>query len=148
VINLKDYSKIIYISALALLIAAFFVANVEIGPETSIISVIFIISLAIPSFAAVMVWLGWKKGLALIAVLSAYALVLKTIAILTGVPYSEFCYNELIGAKLFGTTPFTVPFAWLPLFIGSLYLASELKIKNKKLGLWCHMVLLFNSKFI
>ncbi len=140
-INLKHYSKIIYIWAIALLIAAFFVANVEIGPETSIISVIFIISLAIPSFAAVVMWLGWRKGLALIAALSAYALVLETLAILTGIPYSEFYYNELIGTKIFGTTPFTVPFAWLPLFIGSLYLASELKIKNKKLGLGSIIVL-------
>ncbi|QUH24351.1 carotenoid biosynthesis protein [Methanobacterium alkalithermotolerans] len=127
--------------AIALLIAAFFVANVEIGPETSIISVIFIISLAIPSFTAVVMWLGWRKGLALIAALSAYALVLETLAILTGIPYSEFYYNELIGTKIFGTTPFTVPFAWLPLFIGSLYLASELKIKNKKLGLGSIIVL-------
>ncbi|WP_249164840.1 bisanhydrobacterioruberin hydratase CruF [Methanobacterium alkalithermotolerans] len=138
---MKDYSKIIYIWAIALLIAAFFVANVEIGPETSIISVIFIISLAIPSFTAVVMWLGWRKGLALIAALSAYALVLETLAILTGIPYSEFYYNELIGTKIFGTTPFTVPFAWLPLFIGSLYLASELKIKNKKLGLGSIIVL-------
>ncbi|GAB6055942.1 carotenoid biosynthesis protein [Methanobacterium movens] len=138
---MRDYSKIIYIWAIALLIAAFFVANVEIGPETSIISVIFIISLAIPSFTAVVMWLGWRKGLALIAALSAYALVLETLAILTGIPYSEFYYNELIGTKIFGTTPFTVPFAWLPLFIGSLYLASELKIKNKKLGLGSIIVL-------
>ncbi|HSO25767.1 MAG TPA: bisanhydrobacterioruberin hydratase CruF [Methanobacteriaceae archaeon] len=133
---MKDYSKIILISGIFLIIAAFFVSNVPISSDTSIISVIFIICLALPCFYAAIIWLGWKNGIILLGILSAYALIIETFAIITGFPYSEFQYNDLIGFKLFGYTPFTVPFAWLPLFLGSLYVASNLKIKDKKLETW------------
>lgn len=133
---MKDYSKIVIISGFFLVIAAFFVSNVPMSSNTSLISVIFIMCLALPCFYATIVWLGWKNGIILLAALSAYALIIETFAIITGFPYSEFYYNDLIGFKLFGYTPFTVPFAWLPLFLGSLYLASTLKISRVKMKTW------------
>lgn len=138
---MNDYSKLIYITAVALIIAAFLTTQIQITPQNAIISIFFIILLAFPSFAAVIVWLGWKKGLILLLVLSVYALVLETLALITGIPYSEFYYNEFIGAKLFGTTPFTVPFAWLPLFIGSLYLATGIRIHGKIMKKWQIIIL-------
>ncbi|AEH60804.1 protein of unknown function DUF422 [Methanosalsum zhilinae DSM 4017] len=119
-----------------LLIPAFFLSSVNIDSHHSLISIFFIIFLSIPCFLAVLVWLGTKKGLFLLIIMGLYALVLETMAIITGIPYSEFYYTEMIGTKLFGTTPFTVPFAWLPLFIGSLYLASEIRINHQRPELW------------
>lgn len=110
--------------AVALVIAAFFVANINISSEMASISALFIIILAIPSFIAMIIWLGWKKGLTSIIILSIYAVVIETFAILTGFPYSPFHYTELIGTKLFGYTPFTLPFAYVPLFMGCIYLAN------------------------
>ncbi len=133
---IKDLSRLFYLTGFILLIPAFFLSNVDIAPQHSLISVFFIVFLAIPCFLAVFVWLGNKKGLLLLIIMGLYALVLETMAIITGLPYSEFYYTELIGLKLFGTTPFTVPFAWLPLFIGSLYMASELRINGKRPQLW------------
>jgi bisanhydrobacterioruberin hydratase len=106
-------------------IAAFFVANINISSEMASVSALFIIILAIPSFIAMIIWLGWKKGLTSIIILSIYAVVIETFAILTGFPYSPFHYTELIGTKLFGYTPFTLPFAYVPLFIGCIYLANH-----------------------
>ncbi|EKQ52712.1 MAG: carotene biosynthesis associated membrane protein [Methanobacterium sp. Maddingley MBC34] len=110
--------------AVALVIAAFFVANINISSEMASISALFIIILAIPSFIAMIIWLGWKKGLTSIIILSIYAVVIETFAILTGFPYSPFHYTELIGTKLFGYTPFTLPFGYVPLFMGCIYLAN------------------------
>jgi bisanhydrobacterioruberin hydratase len=106
-------------------IAAFFVANINISSEMASISALFIIILAIPSFIAMIIWLGWKKGLISIIILSIYTLGIETFAILTGFPYSPFHYTELIGMKLFGYTPFTLPFYYVPLFMGCIYLANQ-----------------------
>ncbi|WP_414469484.1 bisanhydrobacterioruberin hydratase CruF [Methanobacterium sp. ACI-7] len=127
---MKDYSKIFWITAVILIVVAFFVANVEITPELSGVSVIFIISMALSSYIALFAWLDWKKALIFLIILSVFALAIETFAIITGIPYSKFTYTNLIGFKLFGYTPFTVPFSFVPLFIGSLYIAS-LKATNK-----------------
>ena len=127
---MKDFSKIIFISAIALAVAAFFVTNVPISPEMAPISVFFIITLAIPTYLALGIWLGWKKALFFIIVLSLYAIFIETMAIITGIPYSHFQYSGIIGLKLFGYTPFTVPFAYVPLFVGCFYLAGLLS-KNR-----------------
>lgn len=110
--------------AVVLVIAAFFVANVRIDPSLSVVSALFIILLAIPSFLAMIIWLGWRRGVTSIFILGIYAVVIETLAIMTGFPYSPFHYTELIGTKLFGYTPFTLPFAYVPLFMGCIYLAS------------------------
>jgi putative membrane protein len=120
-----DYSKYFYLTAFILIIVAFFVAKVEINPQMSNISAVFIIALSLPCYAAMILWLGWKKGLVTIVVISIYALVIETLAIITGFPYSPFQYTGLIGAKVLGYTPFTVPFAYVPLFLGCIYLASQ-----------------------
>lgn len=130
---MKDYSKYIWITAIALIIAAFFVANVKISPEMSNISAIFIILLSIPCFAAMILWLGWKNGLISIMILSIFAFSIETFAIITGFPYSPFQYTDMIGMKLFDYTPFTVPFAYVPLFLGCIYLASLRFKDNLKL---------------
>lgn len=127
---MRDYSKFFLLLAFILIIVAFFVANVEITPQLSWISVIFIIFLAIPSYLALFTWLGWKKAIGVIIILSIYALTIETIAIITGIPYSKFEYSNLIGMKILGYAPFTVPFSFVPLFIGSIYLAS-LNVINK-----------------
>ena len=119
-----DYSKYILITAIILVISAFFVSNVKIDPQMSIISVIFIIGLSVPCFIAMILWLGWKKGMVSIIILSVYAFSIETLAIISGFPYSPFHYTEMIGMKIFGYTPFTVPFAYVPLFLGCIYLCS------------------------
>ena len=121
---MKDYSKFFWITSIFLFIAAFFLAKVPIKPEMAPISGIFIIILALPSYFALYRWLGLKKSLTLLIVLSIYALAIETLAIITGFPYSSFHYTDLIGFKIGGYTPYTVPFAYVPIFLGCIYLAS------------------------
>ena len=123
-----DYSKYFYITAVILIVVAFFVANVEIKSQMANISAIFIIALSLPCYTAMILWLGWKKGLVTIVIFSIYALIIETLAIITGFPYSPFEYTGLIGTKVFGYTPFTVPFAYVPLFLGCIYLAGNMTI--------------------
>lgn len=126
---MRDYSKIFWITGIILAIAAFFVTNVPIKPNMAFISGLFIVGLSLPCYFAVFTWLGLKKSLIFLIIMSIYAISIETFAIITGFPYSEFIYTNLIGFKVLGYTPYTVPFAYVPLFIGSIYLAT-LKAKN------------------
>ncbi|WP_226891206.1 bisanhydrobacterioruberin hydratase CruF [Methanothermobacter thermautotrophicus] len=116
-------SIVILLTGILLAVSSYFVSGVRIEGYW-ILSVIFIISMAVPSFISTMGSLK-SRGFLLILLLGIYAISIETLAIITGFPYSEFHYGDMIGLKILGYTPFTVPFAWLPLFLGSAYLAKE-----------------------
>jgi len=139
----NDYSKYFLVTAIALFIAAYFPAKTTINPDTSLVSGIFIILLSLPCYIALIKWLGLKKSLVILFVLSFYAISIETLAIITGFPYSSFQYTEMIGYKILGYTPYTVPFAYVPLFLGCFYLAMlKTKVKWKIIVLATMLVLI------
>ena len=131
---MRDYSKIFWITGIILAIAAFFVTNVPIEPRMQFISGLFIVGLSLPCYFAVFKWLEPKKAIIFLVIMSIYAISIETFAIITGFPYSEFVYTNLIGFKILGYTPYTVPFAYVPLFIGSIYLATLKSSKYWKIA--------------
>lgn len=111
---------IIVIGILCLLaIGAYFMVNVALPPWSHWLSGLNVILFAIPAFWATRRWLGWRDATIFWAILGIYALSIETLAIFTGFPYGHFGYSELLGAKLFGVTPWTVFLAWTPLIIGA-----------------------------
>ena len=117
-------SRLILPSALAFAaISGFFVARFPVRPELAIISAIFVLVFAWPSYSAIVRWLGAKRGVGLLVVLGVYALVLETVAVKTGVPYGLFSYGPKIGTLLFDAVPWTVPFSWTPLALWALTLS-------------------------
>jgi bisanhydrobacterioruberin hydratase len=82
-----------------------------------------------------------KKSVITILTISLFAVCIETIGILTGFPYSEFYYNDL-GYKLFGTTPWTIFFAFTPLVLGAVYYAKKISTNNKKLFLYAVLLLI------
>jgi len=109
--------KIVIILGLALFIAAFFTATQPLRPEMAIVSSIFVVLFAVPSYRAVLLLQGTKRGLMVLLALGFYALVIESSAIHTGFPYGDFIYNDLLGEKVFGLTPWTVAFAWPPILL-------------------------------
>ncbi len=109
-----------------LAIGAFFMVNVELPSWSHYLSAASIVLFALPSFWAVRWWLGWREGIALIATLSLYAILLETSAILTGFPYGHFGYSDLLGFRILGLTPWTIAFAWTPLILGAYSVAANL----------------------
>lgn len=79
----------------------------------------FMVLLAIPTIIGCIQWLGWKRAVLVMSSLSAFAYVIETIGLKTGFPYGSFSYGNMLGAKLFATTPWTVPFGWVPLLLAS-----------------------------
>ncbi|MEP6944596.1 MAG: isopentenyl-diphosphate Delta-isomerase [Acidobacteriota bacterium] len=103
----------------ALAISAFFMVNVPLPSWSHWLSGLNVVLFAIPAFWATRRWLGWRDGFVLWALLGTYALIVESLAIFTGFPYGHFGYSELLGAKLFGATPWTVFLAWTPLILGA-----------------------------
>jgi putative membrane protein len=128
--------KTLFLAAVPFLVVnGFFVANMtrypELRkyadrPELAIVSAIFVVVFALPSFLATLRWLGIKRGIAALAALGAFAFFIETVALNTGIPYGAFAYGDKIGAKLPGGVPWTVAFAWAPLVLGAYYLAHEI----------------------
>ena len=109
-----------------LFINGFFVAKVPDAtrPELANVSAAFVLVLWAPSAWAMRRWLGWKRAALVLATMGAFAVVLETFAVKTGLPYGHFSYGPKIGFKVLDAVPWTVPFSWPPLVLGALYLAS------------------------
>ncbi|MBL8182337.1 MAG: isopentenyl-diphosphate Delta-isomerase [Blastocatellia bacterium] len=119
--------RLITIALLAFLaIGAYFMVNVELPPWSHYLSGLNVVLFAIPAFWVTRRWLGWFDSFALWIALGLYAIGIETLAIYTGFPYGHFGYSELLGAKLFGVTPWTVFLAWTPLMLGAYGLAGNI----------------------
>lgn len=114
------------IISIFLTIGAFFMVNVPLFAEYSTISAINVVLFAVPSFWALSRWLGIKYAIIFIVVLGIYALTIESIGLLTGFPYGQFFYYDLLGSRVFGITPWTVFLAWTPLILASLAVANRL----------------------
>jgi bisanhydrobacterioruberin hydratase len=128
--------KIVIITAIALIIAAFFTATQPLRPEMAVVSSIFVVLFALPSYWAVTKSQGWKRGLIILGTLGFYGLLIESSAIHTGFPYGDFIYNDLLGEKLFGLTPWTVAFAWPPILLLTYWFARKRHNENEKFKIW------------
>lgn len=99
--------------------------NVELPSWSDWLSGLNVVLFAVPAFWATRRWIGWRESIILWVMLGSYALLIETTAIHTGFPYGHFGYSELLGAKLFGTTPWTVCLAWTPLLLGAYAVAAQ-----------------------
>lgn len=129
-------NKIVSIVAAALFIAAFFTATQPLRPEMAIVSSVFVVIFAIPSYFAVIKSKGRKRGVAILLSLGAYALLIESSAIHTGFPYGDFIYNDLLGEKVFGLTPWTVAFAWPPILLLAFWFVKSSKRLSSTESWW------------
>jgi len=87
-------------------------------------SIIAVVMISLPAFYGLYRMYG-GSGILAICSLGVFALVIETIGIHTGFPYSPFEYVMRFGYRIFGTTPWTVFIAWSPLVIGAWLLAQK-----------------------
>lgn len=129
------------ITAVILLIVGFFVGKVPLTPQMSWVSSIAILGFAAPTlFAVYKAGIDRRIAVTLFA-LSMFALGIEATSILTGFPYSRFVYGDMIGGRVAGLVPWTVPFAWVPLVIGAPARLSTLR-KHPLFFLFCGLYLM------
>ncbi len=101
---------------------------VRFGPELLTRGVMWIgiwsvVLLAVPTIIG---WWNWQRSWHGLVILSVYALLVEGFAVYSGIPYGTFVYANIFGAKVAGLVPWTVPFAWVPVAIGSMVIALML----------------------
>lgn len=111
-------------AALFLFLAGLLVVRFDAPGLPSVVSVVFLVGLALPSYIALVQWLGVARGIGLLGLLSLLPLLVEAYAVATGVPYGRFTYSPHLGYPLFDLVPWTVAFAYLPMLLGAVTVAS------------------------
>lgn len=101
-------------------VAAFFASRFPDVPGSSVGSFLSTLVMAAPSFAALLVYLGVRRGVFVLAALGVFGYAVETTGVLTGLPYGEFFYGDALGGKLFGVVPYLLPASYAPLVLGAL----------------------------
>lgn len=112
------------LTALSLFLAAYMVVRFDDPAVPPAVPIIFLVGLALPSYLALVRWLGPARGIALLLLLSLLPLAVEAYAVATGIPYGRFTYSADLGYRVFGLVPWTVAFAYLPMLLGAVALAS------------------------
>jgi putative membrane protein len=112
------------LTAFALFLAAYLVVRFDDPAVPPAVPAIFLVALALPSYIALIRWLGPARGIALLLLLSLLPLVVEAYAVATGIPYGQFTYSADLGYRVFGLVPWTVAFAYLPMLLGAVTLAA------------------------
>jgi len=84
-----------------------------------------IIAFALPSFIGFIRQKGLAKALLAIIILSLIGLGIETLLIKVGIPGGKFSYNDTLGYKIIGTTPWAIAFAYVPLLLGAFWLGNR-----------------------
>ncbi|MDG6257437.1 MAG: carotenoid biosynthesis protein [Methanomicrobiaceae archaeon] len=118
--------RVVFLTALIFFVVGLVFVRFGGEMDSPAVSAGFVVAMALPSYAALVRWLGAVRGLFLLFVFSLLPLVVEGFAVATGFPYGAFEYAGTLGEPLFGLVPWTVAFAYLPMLLGSVTLASRL----------------------
>jgi putative membrane protein len=127
---MKIKKKHIFLTSIAFFISSFFMLKFQNIDSFSSISSIFIILLALPSYYYLISHLDIQRGLLIIISLSLLPLIIEGIAVWTGFPYGHFEYSTSLGYLVFNLVPPFVSFAYLPILLGSLFVASDITVNR------------------
>lgn len=125
----KYKKRIFIVSALIILISGFFISQLDYREEYAFISMFFMIFITLPTYYFFIIKHNKFNAIKVLIILSLFSMVIETIGILTGFPYSFFTYTNNLGPKIF-VIPITLSFGFVPLVIASWYLIEKFKLKN------------------
>lgn len=111
---------------------------------SALLPVLTMLVLYLPAAGATVRWLGGGLAMRLLGALAVAAVVLESVAVLTGVPYGEFSYGDGLGPKILGVTPWTVGLVWPVLVLGALAVASRMNRRPSLLALSIALFVVFD----
>ncbi len=102
---------------------------------------LFIITTILPSLYFFYRWAGSQNTIIVVFILAFLILIIESFGVLTGIPYGSFFYSDSLGIKLFGLVPWVVPFAFIPLLLGTFTFATKYVQKPWKIVLLSALLL-------
>ncbi|MGH3089461.1 MAG: carotenoid biosynthesis protein [Rubrobacteraceae bacterium] len=115
----SETPKPLILASALFFLAAYFAARFPDVPGASAGSYVSTFAIAAPSFVALTLYFGVRKGLFALVVLGVFGYCIETVGVVTGFPYGEFFYGDSLGGKLFGVVPYLLPVSYVPLVIGA-----------------------------
>jgi putative membrane protein len=90
--------------------------------------------IALPSFVALLGYLGTRGATLSLLWLAAFAYVVETIGVVTEFPYGPFYYGDALGSEILGLVPILLPASYAPLVIGAV--AASWSPRSQSRALW------------
>lgn len=79
---------------------------------------------------------GWRRGLALLALVTLTGLAFESVGVATGIVYGAYHYTDHLGAKFLGLVPYLIPVAWFMMIYPSFRIANILAERLAPAGFW------------
>lgn len=93
---------------------------------SSAASLFFVLLFFIPTGIVLYHWLGIKHTSVFLLGFGSLFIIVEGIAILTGYPYGQFSYSGKLGYKIVGLVPWSLPFSYFPVLLGSVAVSYNL----------------------
>ena len=117
--------KLVAVVGVGFFVSSYFMVRFASVASFGSLSAVFIVIFALPSYISLVRYAGARRGLTALLVLSALPLLVEALAVWTGFPYGEFHYSELLGYTVLGLVPVSVSFAYTPILLGAMAVASR-----------------------
>jgi len=117
--------KLVAVVGVVFFVSSYFMVRFASVASFGSLSAVFIVIFALPSYISLVRYAGARRGLAALLVLSALPLLVEALAVWTGFPYGEFHYSEQLGYTVLGLVPVSVSFAYTPILLGAMAVASR-----------------------
>ena len=101
---------------------------------------------ALPSYVSTLRQRGFL-GLLMLALLGAYAIGIETLAIKAELPSASFTYDDVLGYKVFGITPWIVILAYPPIVLTAFWFASKFTASYGRIALTAIFAMLISMAF-
>ena len=117
--------KLVAVVGAVFFVSSYFMVRFASVNSFGSVSAVFIVIFALPSYVSLVRYMGARRGLTALLVLSALPVLVEALAVWTGFPYGEFHYSELLGYTVLGLVPVSVSFAYTPILLGAMAAASR-----------------------
>ncbi len=115
-------------------VAAYFAVRFPDAPGAGVGSYVSTLLIALPSFVALLGYLGPRQAALGVLAVAAFGYAIETIGVVTGLPYGSFYYGDALGGRLFGLVPYLLPLSYAPLVIGAV--AASWSPGSPRRALW------------
>jgi bisanhydrobacterioruberin hydratase len=89
---------------------------------------------ALPSYVSTVRQRG-GMGLLVLVLLGGYAIGIETLIIKAALPSASFAYDDVLGYKVFGITPWIVVLTYPPITLAAFWFASKFTVSYKRIAL-------------
>lgn len=130
---LGDAPRGLLLGCLFLFAAAYFALSFPDTPGRAAGSWVANVLIAVPPFVALWRYLGTRRAVLALVLVSVFAYAVESVGVATGFPYGEFHYGDALGPKLGDLAPYALPLSYAPLVVGAVAATGGINLPARAL---------------